>query len=297
MTAAVATAGRSHNPGRLQSPGTLMGVPAALWVSLFVLMPLGLVAVYSFFGVDRNFLGAFTLDNYEAVLGSAALRGLLLRTVLVATTVTVLALLIAVPIAYYLSRFSRHTQLILGILLLPYLVGYVPRILSLRLTLGSSGLAGSLVDLVGLPRELVSPLLFGHAGTIIGLLHAQLPVMVILVYLAMERIDRRLFEAAEDLGAGSYRVFFTIAVPNSVLGIAAGSTLVFAAALGAYVEPALMGGATGRLTANIVAQRFIQFYDWGRGSALAMSAIMVIVAISIAIYFIARLFRISRHVR
>src|SRR5690606_16571926 len=133
-----------------------------------------------------------------------------------------------------------------------------------------------------------SPLLFSHAGTVIGLLHSQLPVIVVLCVLAMERIDKRLFEAAEDLGAGSWRVFFSIAIPNAVPGIAAGAVLVFAAALGAYVEPALMGGANGRLTANIVAQRFIQFYDWGRGGALALSAIVMIVAIVVAVLLIAR---------
>lgn len=291
---AIASGPGGSNPDR---PLAALGIPAAGWVLLFVLVPVCLVAVYAFFGAQRNLLGPFTLDNVVAVLGSESLRNLLLRTFLMACGVTALAVIIGLPIAYYVVRRARYPQLILSVLLLPYLVGYVPRILSIRLSLGSSGLAGSLVAWLGLPREIVSPLLFSHAGTVIGLLYSQLPVMVVLGCLAFERIDQRLFEVAADLGAGSYRIFFSIGVPNALPGIAAGAVLVFAAVLGAYVEPALMGGANGRLAANIIAQRFIQFYDWGRGSALALAAIVMILLICMAVFLLVKLFRSQQNAR
>jgi spermidine/putrescine transport system permease protein len=235
-----------------------------------------LMVVYSFFGSERTELGPFTLDNYLAAWSSPSFRDLYLRTLLIGVVVTLLALMIAIPVAFHLSIRSRRASSWLAVLLLPYLVGYVPRILAIRLVFGAGGLLGTFVSAIGLSSDLVRPLMFSNIGTIIGALYTQLPVMVVLIYLAVERIDRQIIDAAVDLGAGTWRLVFTVIIPNARVGIAAACVLVFATVFGSYAEPSLLGGASGQLAATVIATRFEVFLDWGRGSALALSALAVI---------------------
>lgn len=266
-----------------RATGSLLAAPATVWIIGFVLLPIAMMGVYSVFGTVRNELGAFTLEHVHSVAESTVFQQLFLRTLGITVLVTLLSALLAVPVAYHLAVRSRRAPLLLTLLLLPYLVGYLPRLLSLRLILGADGLLGSLVAQVGISSEVVRPLLFTMTGTVIGLVYVQLPIMIILSYLAIERLDRRLLDAAADLGASSARTFFTVVLPNARVGIAAGAVLVGATTYGAYVEPALLGGASGQLAANVIAQRFVVFFDWGRGSALAMTSLAVIVVFALLV--------------
>lgn len=263
--------------------GSLLAAPATLWIVIFVLLPIAMMGIYSVFGTVRNELGAFTLEHVQAVAESTVFQQMFLRTLGITILVTVLSVILALPVAYHLAVRSRRAPLLLTLLLLPYLVGYLPRLLSLRLLLGADGLLGSLVSQVGLSSDIVRPLLFTMTGTVIGLVYVQLPVMIILSYLAIDRLDRRLLDAAADLGASSARAFFTVVLPNARVGIAAGAVLVGAATYGAYIEPALLGGASGQLAGNVIAQRFVVFFDWGRGSALAMASLVVIIVFALLV--------------
>ncbi|MCC6313871.1 MAG: ABC transporter permease [Thermomicrobiales bacterium] len=277
-----------------RSTGAALALPATVWLIACVALPLAMMLVYSLFGSVRNELGGFTLEHIGGVIGSTVFQQLFLRTLLITVAVTAISLVLALPIAYHLSLRSRRAPLLLTLLLLPYLIGIIPRLLALRLILGAEGLLGSLVSAVGLSSEIVRPLLFTKAGTIIGLTYVQLPVMIILAYLAIERLDRRLLDAAADLGASSAYAFATVVVPNARAGLAAGAVLVGATTYGAYVEPALLGGASGQLAGNVIAQRFVVFFDWGRGSALAIASLFVIAVFGLAIVGIARLLGRSR---
>ena len=263
--------------------GQLLTLPASGWLAICVVLPIAMMVVYSLFGTVRNELGALTLEHHQAVAESPVFQGLFLRTLGVTILVTGVCLVLALPVAYYLSVRSRHAPILLTLLLLPYLIGYIPRLLAIRLILGADGLLGTIISTLGISSEIVRPLLFTKVGTVIGLVYVQLPVMIILSYLAIERLDRRLLDAAADLGASSAYAFFTVVVPNARGGIAAGAILVGATTYGAYVEPALLGGASGQLAGNVIAQRFVVFFDWGRGSALAIGALLVIALFALAV--------------
>ena len=275
-----------------ESTGALLSLPNAFWLLIFAVLPIVMIGVYSVTGSIRSERGPFTLGHFRAIFESDVLRNLFLRTLGITLLVSVACLVLALPVAYHLALRSRHAPLLLTLLLLPFLVGYIPRVLALRVVLGSNGVLGSWFSTIGLDPELVRPLLFTKLGTTIGLLYVQLPIMIALTFLAIERIDRRIFDAAADLGASSTRIFFTLVIPNSRGGILASLVLIVATTYGAYIEPALMGGASGQMAANVIAQRFVVFFDWGRGSALAMTALIVIVLFSLFVVAIVALWRV-----
>lgn len=272
--------------------GTLLSLPVTVWLLLFAVLSIVMIGVYSVTGSIRSERGPLTLEHFRTIYESVVLRNLFLRTLGITILVSVICLILALPVAYHLALRSRRAPLLMTLLLLPFLVGYIPRILALRVVLGSNGVLGSALDAVGLDPELVRPLLFTKIGTTIGLVYVQLPIMIALTFLAIERIDRRIFDAAADLGASSARIFFTLVIPNARGGILASLVLIGATTYGAYIEPALMGGASGQLTANVIAQRFVVFFDWGRGSALAMTALFVIMLFSLIVAAIWALWRV-----
>jgi spermidine/putrescine transport system permease protein len=268
--------------------GTILVAPALLWIIATVMAPIAILVFYSLFSLQGNSVGSFTLDNYTH-LTDPAFRALWVRTALMVVAVSSASLVIGVPVAYNLSVRSRHTELWLALLLLPYLVGYIPRILALRSVLGVNGLVGAIVGAFGASRDVVRPLLFSDLSTFIGLSYLETPVMIVLVYLAMERIDRRILDASSDLGAGPAETFFRVLLPNVRAGMLGGLVLVAAATFGSFAEPSLLGGASGQTLGTITAEQLIFFFAWGRASALAVTSILGIALVAGVAAFVVRI--------
>ncbi len=199
-------------------------IPYALFLIMFVLIPLLLIVYYAF--VDKN--GNFTFVNFIDFFTDTTKISTLLISILVSLVVTLICLLIAYPVAYILSRMSRKIAFILLLLfIMPMWINFVLRAMAMK----------ELLSLIGIP--------LGSFANIIGLTYDYLPFMILPLYSTLIKMDKSLEEAASDLGAGKIRVFKNVTLPLSVPGIISGAMMVFLPVMSCYVITDSFSGSTG----------------------------------------------------
>ena len=249
--------------------------PPSVWLVLFFVIPLLLIAVFSL----REGSGAVTAaapwapstEQYRQVLTTPAFMRQLGLSVLMAVVIAGLATLMAYPIAYFLTfRAGRRAALFLTLLLVPFAVSYLLRVMAWKLMLGPEGGINSLLSSVGLTDEPIGLLLYSRPAVVITLVYVWIPFAALPIYAAMQRIDRAHLEAAADLGAGPWSRFWRITVPLSLPGALATFFMVFIPTVGEYVTPSLVGGTEGSMYGNIIQGFFTRSANWPMGSALAM---------------------------
>jgi spermidine/putrescine transport system permease protein len=263
----------------------LLAAPSFGWTILFFLVPLGILLVYSFGQVDvitlRLHFG-WTLENYERIGDSLYLRAVV-RSLTLSSVATVVCLIIGFPVAYFISLQSPRTQRILLLLIIvPFWTSFLVRIYAWTSILQDGGLLESAGRSLGLVDEPLH-LLYSTTAVGIGIVYGYLPLMVLPIYVALERIDPALKEAAADLGAGGWRVFRRVIWPLSLPGVIGGCILVGIPATGEYVVPAILGGGKTLMYGNVVSAQFLEAGDYPFGSALAvalMAALTVILVVA-----------------
>lgn len=261
----------------------LAGPPFA-WLALFFVLPLVLIAAFSL-RAGSGAIGpsepwAPSLEQYSEVLGTPAFVRLLGISVLMALGIAGLATLFAYPIAYFLTfRAGNRAPLYLTLLLVPFAVSYLLRVMAWKLMLGPEGGINSLLAAVGLTDEPIGLLLYSRPAVVITLVYVWIPFATLPIYAAMQRIDRNHLEAAADLGAGPWSRFWRVTVPLSVPGAAATFFMVFIPTVGEYVTPALVGGTDGIMYGNIIQGFFTRSANWPMGSAMAM--IMLVMTLTL----------------
>ena len=250
----------------------LLASPGILWLGLFVALPFVFMLVMSVLST-----GAFgirfdlTLGNYERMLRTPLYTALLLKTFIIAVVTTGLTLLIAYPIAYFLSRQSGWKKsLLLLLLFLPFWIGYVVRTFAWLPILGRTGLINQTLLQLGIIDSPIEWLLYNQFAVYLGLVYVYLLFMVLPIFLSLDRIDPHLYEAATDLGAGRWRVLRRVVFPLSRAGVLSGSVMVFLLTFGAFVTPALLGGASGIMYSNVIAAQFLAANNWAFGAALSI---------------------------
>lgn len=278
----MATKERRAQP-RAWSPGVplwLSLTPGLVILSAFSVVPLLLVGLFTFwrsslFGLEP----AFTLDNYRRFLENPVYVRLLLKSLRTAVTVTLLSLLMAYPMAYFLARVLRRGRVI-GIILLmvPFWTSYLVRTFGWLPILGRGGLVNRVLLGLGLVERPLDVFLYNEFAVHLGLLYVYLPFSTIPIFLSLDRLDRTLLDAAADLGAGPALTFWRVTVPLTLPGILGGGLMVFLLAFGAYVTPALLGGPSGILFGNLVAYQFGPTNNWAFGATLAFIMLGVVVA-------------------
>jgi spermidine/putrescine transport system permease protein len=265
--------------------GTLkfLVAPPAAWLVLFFVLPLLLIAVFSL----REGSGAVSptapwtpsLEQYGDVLGTPAFMRLLGSSVLTAVGVAGLATLLAYPLAYFLTfRAGRRAGLFLTLLLVPFAVSYLLRVMAWKLMLGPEGGINTLLATLGLTDEPIGLLLYSRPAVIITLVYVWVPFATLPIYAAMQRIERGQLEAAADLGAGPWSRFWRVTVPLSIPGALATFFMVFIPTVGEYVTPALVGGTDGIMYGNIIQGFFTRSANWPMGSAMAMVMLVLTLA-------------------
>lgn len=270
---------------RLLNPLLLLG-PAGLWLVLLLVLPIGLILDISLIPGLRlgEVPGGYGLGNYLQILQPVYLR-VVGRSVGFALITTGLCLGLGFPVAYWLALMAPQkwrNLLVIGFIL-PLWTSSLLRAYAWTTILRASGVLNTLLGLVGLPQQnwLNTPI-----AVFIGLTYSFLPYMVLILYASLERLDRRLLEAAADLGASPPQVFWRVTVPQTLPAIAAGSLLVFITSLGDFVVPTLLGGASSLNIARLIYNQFLgPTRAWGFGSALST---VLIVAISLAIALLLR---------
>jgi spermidine/putrescine transport system permease protein len=267
-------------PQRWLGPVVLLG-PSGLWLLLLLVIPTLLILEISLVPGLRlgQPAGGYGLGNYLQILQPVYLR-VIGRSLVFALGSTLLCLGLGFPVAYWLALMSpqRWRNLLVVAFILPLWTSSLLRAYAWTTILRSSGVLNTIFHVFGLPNQnwLNTP-----TAVFIGLTYSFLPYMVLILYASLEKLDTRLLEAAADLGANPQQQFWKITVPQTMPGIAAGCLLVFIAALGDFVVPTLLGGASSMNISRLIYNQFLgPTRAWGFGSALSM---VLILAVSLAI--------------
>ena len=265
-------------------PGWL-SLPAVAWYALLFLVPLANMAVYSFAKLSgyAGFAYAFDLDNYRS-LWDPLYGHVFLRTLGLAGFGTAATLVVGFPLAYYLARYARRKTFLLFLVVVPFWTSFLIRTYSWLIILdGDFPVTRGLKSIGLLGKDF--DLSFTTTAIYIGVVYNYLPLMVLPLYAALERMDWSLVEAAQDLGDNAFRAFRRVTLPLAMPGVLAGSLLVFIPLTGEYVIPVILGGGKTLYTGNLIADEFLVHQDWPLGSAVAM---VVIGALTVALLLYAR---------
>jgi spermidine/putrescine transport system permease protein len=268
------------------STPTLLGLPLA-WLVAFFVVPIGIVAAYSFdvYSIDMGPHG-FTLTAWHDFLHSAVYLKLFWKSVKMSLTVSVLVVLLAYPLAYYLALSGTKRKYVLLLLLIaPFLTSYLLRVLAWKVILGEQGVINSFLFWTGIrsPDHPVSQLLYSRFAVMLVLGYIWLPFVALPIFVSLESLDQRLLEAASDLGASRLQAFRRITLPLSLPGVVAAFLFVFIPTLGEFVTPSLVGGASGYMYGNQIVDLFgTGFPDWETGSVLAIFLLGVVTILTVA---------------
>jgi spermidine/putrescine transport system permease protein len=227
-------------------------------------------------GIVRELAAA----NYLRALEPLYL-GILWRSLLLATATTVLCLLVAYPVAWWLARRApaRWRNLLLTLVILPFWTSFLVRMYAWIVLLRSEGVLNLALGALGLPR---AEFLYNDLAVLLGQVYGELPFMIIPLYVSLERLDHTLLEAAADLGAGFGQAFRRVVVPQTMPGIVAGCVLVFVPSLGAYLAPDLLGGGKIAYIGNLIQSQFAVARDMPFGAALSFVLSLVVVLLLFA---------------
>jgi spermidine/putrescine transport system permease protein len=267
--------------GRRRPAAWLLAPAVAALLALFYLPQLLMFAVSlgrrsSYGGVVRD----VSLANYLRALEPLYLN-ILWRSVLLAAATTLLCLLVAYPVAWWIARVApaRWRNALLTLVVLPFWTSFLVRLYAWIVLLRSEGVVNLGLAAVGLPR---AELLYNDFAVLLGQVYGELPFMIIPLYVSLEKLDASLLEAAADLGADSWRAFRSVVVPQTLPGIVAGSVLVFIPSLGAYLAPDLLGGGKTAYVGNLIQSQFAVARDMPFGAALSFVLSLVVVLLLLA---------------
>ncbi len=264
----------------------LLLMPASAWFLVMLALPLVVVIVFSFGerGPAGGYVPAFTLAQYANL---PARLTAFKNTLLLAPTGTLVALLFAYPLAYYLAVKAnpRLKTMLLVMVIVPFWTSILIRTYAWIFILGGRGIP-ALLEFIGIEgvRLINTPF-----AVLIGIVYGYLPLMVFPIYVSLEKLDKRLLEASSDLGAPPLRTFRQVTLPLSIPGVATGCMLVFILLMGEFLIPALLGGGKVFFVGNALVDLFLQSRNWAYGSAVAATLVIImLVTVSLYMKLIAR---------
>lgn len=281
VTTRTFSGGVGSRSSRRWAAAALLG-PGALYLAVFFVIPLGLIVSYAFLTRGRfgGVIPELTLDNFARLIEPIYLQ-VIGTSLVTATITTLLALLLGFPTAYVISRLPRRWRVTALILvLLPFWTNFLIRTYAWIILLNDAGWINGALLAVGIIDDPIR-MLYTQPAVVTGLLYIYLPLMILPLYSAIERIDPALEEAATNLGASRWRVFRTVTIPLALPGMLIGSVFVFVPSMANFVIPELIGGGKTLLLGNLIRDQFLKARDWPFGAALALvlTAILVILLV------------------
>ena len=245
--------------------------PHMVWAVLFIIAPLIFVVYYAF--TDSE--GSFTFENIGELFQASYLE-VFLRSLCFAFLATVLCLLIAYPIAYFMSKASPKTQKILIMLvMLPQWLNFLIRTYSWMALLEDTGIINSIVGVFGLePLHMINT----SGAVILGMVYNYLPYMIIPLHSVISKIDVRLLEAASDLGCSPFRVIYRVVFPLSISGVVSGVTMVFVPSISTFYISQKLGGGNFDLIGDTIERQFQTAYNYNLGAAMSFVLMLIILA-------------------
>ena len=262
-----ALAGEKRNWG-----GSALVVPALVLVAAFLLAPLGLILRYSFDKYDpvKLMLGVFSPANYLQAFADPYYQNVLFSTAQIAALSTVVVMLLAFPVAYFISRVEsqRLRGWLVILTMLPLLLGNAVRSAAWMVVMGTKGVANSVMLAAGLIQEPIK-ILYTPTAVVIALISVLLPFAIITLQSVMHSIPTSLEEAGQSLGHSPLRTVLEVVLPLSMPGVVAAASICFALAMNAYATPVLIGGPTMKMMGPVVYEQISKANNWPFGSTLA----------------------------
>ena len=249
----------------------VLSVPYLVWMVIFILVPLLMVAYFAF----TNDNGEFTIQHVSDV-GQYA--NIFVRSIYLSLIATAICLVIAYPISFMLSRMEKHKQgTMLMIFMLPMWMNFLLRTYAWMTLLGNNGIINNLLGFVGLgPYKLINT----SGAVVLGMVYNYLPFMILPLYSVMEKIDKSVIEAAADLGCNFPRILFKVIVPLSLPGITSGITMVFVPALSTFIISRMLGGGSNLLIGDLIEMQFLgNSYNPHLGAAISMVLMAIVLVI------------------
>ena len=257
-----------------------LALPPYLWLAALLVAPVVLVLVISLRPepgpIDFGDPWTPTLVQYERILATPAYLRQLGISVLMAFIVAGTATILAYPLAYFLAfRAGGRAPLFLTLLLIPFAVSFLLRVMAWRLMLGQEGAINAALQWAGLADTPLDLLLYSRAAVVVTLVYVWVPFAALPIFAAMGRIDRRQLEAAADLGAGPWSRFVRVTLPLSLPGAMAAFFMVFIPSVGEYVTPRLVGGSETYMYGQLIQDFFGRAASWATGAAAAMIMLVI----------------------
>jgi len=276
---APATAAAAAREGARRPPWKLLWPVGGLYGVQFV-VPLAFLVVMSFWipvaGGSPH--AGFTLDNYRDVLGDGFTLGIFRRTLTMGVATSLLCLALGFPVAYGIVRAPRRLRTpLLLLVLMPFLVSAVIRSFGWMVLLADNGVATRLLRSLGLVDR---GLMYTMTGLLIAMTHVFLPIMILVLYGVLERVDLRLEEAAANLGASRLQTFLFVVFPLALPGVLAGTLLVLTLSMSSFVTPAMIAGPRLRVVATEIYDQAVNLINWPLAAAMAIVLMALILALS-----------------
>ena len=258
----------------------LLLLPTSLWFLFLLVLPLVVVFVFSF--GERAPAGGYTPSFTLAQYANLPARFTAFKnTMTLAPLGTVACLFVAYPLAYFLAikASPRFKMLLLVLVILPFWTSFLIRTYAWMFILGGRGVP-ALIEWLGFePVRLI----YTRGAVLLGIIYGYLPLMVFPIFVSLEKLDKRLLEASDDLGASPARTFLQVTLPLSAPGVITGCMLVFILLMGEFLIPAILGGGMVFFVGNALVDLFLQSRNWPFGSAVAVSLVFVML-VTVTLY-------------
>ena len=270
--------------------------PVTLFLGVFFLMPLAIIALFSLLtpGLYGGGEWSFYHWNYGRIFGWAdgmieifepIYLQILARSLGFAALTVLLTLVLCYPVAFWVSRLPPRARLIfLFLVTLPFFSSLIVRLYAWLLILKPSGVLNSALLGIGVISEPLE-ILYTPAAVVLGMVYVMVPFMFLPLFAAIDNLDRALVEASMDLGANRVQTFFKVILPQTLPGILGGAVIVFIPSVGNFIVPDVLGGAKGLMIGNLVEQQFLSARNWPFGAALSviiMTVVLTVLMVSIA---------------
>jgi spermidine/putrescine transport system permease protein len=273
--------------------GYAMLSPTALYAILLLAAPLVTILAYSFFKDGYlEVVREFTFENYTAAWSNPQYQYQMGRSVVVSILVTVITVLLAFPVAYFVSLHvpPDRKSIWLFLITIPFWTSYLIRVFLWKVILGYNGVVNSALKGLGIIDEPLQWINYNLGAVIVTLAHAYAPFAILPIFVALEKIDRSLLEAGQDLGESRLMTFWRVTLPLTMPGVIGATLIVFVPTIGDYVTPYLVGGPQGRLIANEIQTQYMKLDNYPMGSAIAITAMLIVGAISMIFLLLNRRF-------
>jgi len=271
--------------------GLAMISPTASYAILLLAAPLALIFIYSFLTDGYlEIIRTFTFANYIEAWTNELYRVVMLRSLMVALAVTAATVLLAFPVAYFVSFHvdPSRKSMWLFLITIPFWTSYLIRVFLWKVILGYNGVVNSGLLGLGIISEPLQWINYNVGAVVVTLAHAYAPFAILPIFVALEKIDRSLLEAGQDLGESRFMTFLRVTLPLAMPGVVAAVLIVFIPTIGDFVTPQLVGGPEGRMVANLIQLQYLKLDNYPLGSAIAVSAMMIVTVASLFFLYLNR---------